>query len=57
MRGSQDFISPQEAYARLGTAAAPIVIDVRRPFTFTQARTQVAHHASGASAVTAPRHD
>src|SRR5262245_46195710 len=30
-------ITPHELYARLGTASAPIVIDVRRPATFSAA--------------------
>src|SRR5215468_7628139 len=30
-------ISPSDLYARLGTAAAPIVLDVRRPADFAQA--------------------
>ena len=37
MDGSKLSISPSELYARLGTAAAPIVVDVRRPAAFSAA--------------------
>ena len=30
-------ISPSDLYARLGTASAPIVVDVRRPADFAKA--------------------
>jgi rhodanese-related sulfurtransferase len=42
MDGIRAFISPQELYARLGTAAAPIIIDVRRAPAFAEARTLIA---------------
>ena len=37
MDGSKHDISPHELYARLGTAAAPVVIDVRSPSAFANA--------------------
>ena len=37
MDGQQPSIAPQDLYARLGTAASPIVIDVRRPADFATA--------------------
>jgi rhodanese-related sulfurtransferase len=37
MDGSKHSISPHELYARLGTAAAPIVVDVRHPTAFANA--------------------
>jgi rhodanese-related sulfurtransferase len=37
MDGSRPSISPHELYARLGTAAAPIVVDVRHPSAFASA--------------------
>ena len=42
MDGIQASISPHDLYARLGTAAAPILIDVRRPPAFAQAQTLIA---------------
>jgi rhodanese-related sulfurtransferase len=41
MDGVQAFISPQQLYARLGTAGAPIVIDVRRPAAFAEGATLI----------------
>jgi rhodanese-related sulfurtransferase len=41
MDGSTSSISPDELYACLGTAAAPIVIDVRRPAAFAAAPTVI----------------
>jgi rhodanese-related sulfurtransferase len=40
-------ISPHDLYARLGTAAAPVIIDVRRPVDFANAETLIVsaeHH-------------
>jgi hypothetical protein len=37
MDGNQSFINPSDLYARLGTARAPIVVDVRRPSDFSAA--------------------
>jgi rhodanese-related sulfurtransferase len=37
MDGSRPSISPHELYARLGTAAAPIAVDVRHPSAFASA--------------------
>ena len=37
MDGTAPRISPSELYARLGTAAAPLVVDVRRPQAFDEA--------------------
>jgi rhodanese-related sulfurtransferase len=42
MDGVRPSISPRDLYVRLGTAAAPIVIDVRRPPAFAEARTLIA---------------
>jgi rhodanese-related sulfurtransferase len=42
MDGVRPSISPHDLYARLGTAAAPLVIDVRRPPAFAQAQTLIA---------------
>lgn len=42
MDGLPGSIFPHDLYARLGTTAAPIVIDVRRPPAFTQAPTLIA---------------
>jgi rhodanese-related sulfurtransferase len=47
MDGTHHSISPRDLYARLGTAAAPVVIDVRRPADFAEADRLVApafHH-------------
>jgi rhodanese-related sulfurtransferase len=37
MNGNQPSISPAELYAKLGTALAPVVVDVRRPADFAKA--------------------
>jgi rhodanese-related sulfurtransferase len=37
MDGNQPFINPSDLYASLGTAQAPIVVDVRRPSDFSAA--------------------
>ena len=42
MDESRFFISPQDLYARMGTAAAPILIDVRRQPTFDDADRMIA---------------
>jgi rhodanese-related sulfurtransferase len=42
MDGLQPSISFQDLYARLGTAAAPVLIDVRRAAAFAQAQTLIA---------------
>jgi rhodanese-related sulfurtransferase len=42
MDGSTSSISPDELYAGLGSAAAPLVIDVRRPAAFAAAPTIIA---------------
>lgn len=34
MDGSPESITPQHLYVRLGTAAAPLLLDVRRPESF-----------------------
>ena len=48
MDGKQPSISPHDLYARLGTGAAPAVIDVRRPADFAKAATLIvsaSHHS------------
>ncbi len=42
MNGNQPSISPRDLHARLGTASAPLVIDVRRPADFAGADRLVA---------------
>ncbi len=42
MDGHQHSISVRDLYARLGTAAAPIVLDVRRPEAFSRAERLIA---------------
>jgi rhodanese-related sulfurtransferase len=42
MNGQNPSISPSELYARLGTAASPIVLDVRRVAAFEKANTLIA---------------
>jgi rhodanese-related sulfurtransferase len=47
MTGHQPSISPGDLYAKLGTALAPVVVDVRRPADFAKADALVAsafHH-------------
>ena len=41
MDGTAHLISPNDLYARLGTAAAPLVIDVRRPEAFNADNTMI----------------
>ncbi len=41
MDGVQVSISPQDFYTRLGTAAAPILVDIRPPPAFAQAQTLI----------------
>jgi hypothetical protein len=39
MDGKPLSISPHDSYGRLGTASAPVVVDVRRPADFAKADT------------------